>query len=93
MSEKKKRGRVRVEPGQKRIRAMIAGKVVAESDDTVMVWEKPYYPTYYFPEADVRVDALVPSGHTKRSPSRSPAVAGSSSVMPASALTMSARAP
>lgn len=35
-----------------------------------MVWEIPYYPTYYFPEEDVKMDALVDSGETKKSPSR-----------------------
>ena len=70
MAESKKRGRVRVEPGQKRVRAFIAGKVVAQSDNTVMVWEKPYYPTYYFPASDVDTSLLAPSGETKRSPSR-----------------------
>ena len=70
MAEKKKRGRVRVEPGQKRIRAVIGGKVVAQSDNTVMVWEKPYYPTYYVPSADVDTSLLAPSGETNRSPSR-----------------------
>jgi len=24
------------------------------------MWEKPYYPTYYFPEADIHPDGLVP---------------------------------
>ncbi len=70
MADSKKRGRVRVEPGQKRIRATIAGKIVAESDNTLLVWEKPYYPTYYFPAADVDTTLLAPSGETNRSPSR-----------------------
>jgi uncharacterized protein (DUF427 family) len=70
MAENQKRGRVRVEPGQKRVRAVIAGKVVAQSDNPVMVWEKPYYPTYYFPAADVDTSLLAPSGETNRSPSR-----------------------
>jgi uncharacterized protein (DUF427 family) len=70
MADSKKRGRVRVEPGQKRIRATLAGKIVAESDNTLLVWEKPYYPTYYFPSADVDTSLLTPSGETNRSPSR-----------------------
>ncbi len=70
MAETKRRGRVRVEPAQKRIRAVIAGQTVAESDNTVLVWEKPYYPTYYFPATDVDTSLLAPSGETKRSPSR-----------------------
>ena len=70
MAENKKRGRVRIEPGLKRIRAVVAGKTIAESDNTLMVWEKPYYPTYYFPSVDVETSLLAPSGETKRSPSR-----------------------
>lgn len=70
MAETKKRGRVRVEPGSKRVRAVIAGHTVAESDDVVLVWEKPYYPTYYIPAADVDTSLLVPSGESHRSPSR-----------------------
>ena len=63
-------GRVRIEDGQKRIRVYLGGEVVADTTHPKLVWKKPYYPTYYFPEADVHVDALVPSGLTKRSPSR-----------------------
>jgi uncharacterized protein (DUF427 family) len=66
----KQRGRVRVEDGQKRIRVYLGGEVVADSRRTKLVWEKPYYPVYYFPEADVRSDLLVDTGETHRSPSR-----------------------
>ena len=64
------RGRVRIEDGQKRIRVYLGGEVVADTTQPKLVWEKPYYPTYYFPEADVSTGALVPTEHTKRSPSR-----------------------
>ena len=70
MGDTKKRGRVRVEDGQKRVRSVIGGKTVAQSDNVKMVWEKPYYPTYYFPAADVDTSLLAPSGETHRSPSR-----------------------
>jgi uncharacterized protein (DUF427 family) len=63
------RGRVRVEPGRKRVRAYLAGDLVAETTDPVLVWERPYYPTYYFPVDDVRAK-LVPTGRVERSPSR-----------------------
>jgi uncharacterized protein (DUF427 family) len=63
------RGRVRVETSPKRVRAYLGGEVVADSRATRLVWEKPYYPTYYFPRADVRAD-LVATGDTERSPSR-----------------------
>jgi len=63
------RGRIRIEPSGKRVRAYLAGRLVADSTHPVMVWEKPYYPTYYFPIDDMRAD-LVPSGDVNRSPSR-----------------------
>ena len=64
------RGRVRVEDTQKRIRARIGGVAIADSTSVKMVWEIPYFPTYYFPSDDVRMDLMADSGETKRSPSR-----------------------
>ena len=64
--------RVRIEPSQKRVRAYLGGRVVADSTAARLVWEKPYYPTYYFPTADVDMDLLIATGETTRSPSRGP---------------------
>jgi uncharacterized protein (DUF427 family) len=64
------RGRVRVERGAKRIRAYLGGELVADTTRPLLVWEKPYYPTYYFPAADVRTELLVEEGGTAHSPSR-----------------------
>jgi uncharacterized protein (DUF427 family) len=63
------RGRVRVEPGAKRVRTYLAGRLVADTLHPVLVWEIPYYPAYYLPLADVRAE-LVPTGKTEHSPSR-----------------------
>jgi uncharacterized protein (DUF427 family) len=63
------RGRVRVEHGEKRIRAYLGGELVVDTTRPLLVWEKPYYPTYYFPVADVRAH-LEPDGGVSRSPSR-----------------------
>ncbi|MEV0676181.1 DUF427 domain-containing protein [Actinosynnema sp. NPDC050436] len=63
------RGRVRVETGAKRVRAYLAGSLVADTVRPALVWEKPYYPTYYVPVEDVRA-ALVATGDVQRSPSR-----------------------
>ena len=49
---------------------ILGGEVIADSTTPLLVWEVPYYPTYYFPEADVRTDLLVDTGEVKRSPSR-----------------------
>jgi uncharacterized protein (DUF427 family) len=64
------RGRVRVEQGKKRVRAYLGGELVADTARPLLVWEKPYYPTYYFPLQDVRTDLLTPDGGVIRSPSR-----------------------
>ena len=64
------RGRVRVETSAKRVRVMLAGVPVADTAQPRLVWEKPYYPTYYLPEADVRTDLLVDTGESHHSPSR-----------------------
>ncbi|HEX6285933.1 MAG TPA: DUF427 domain-containing protein [Acidimicrobiia bacterium] len=64
------RGRVRIEPSQRRVRVMLAGEIVADTTSPLLVWEVPYYPTYYFPEADVRTDLLVETGEVRKSPSR-----------------------
>jgi len=58
-----------VEQGQKRVRVYLAGELVADSTRPTLVWEVPYYPSYYLPIADVRAQ-LVATGRTEHSPSR-----------------------
>ncbi|MEU4411987.1 DUF427 domain-containing protein [Nocardia salmonicida] len=64
-----RRGLVRVETGQKRVRVYLRGKLVADTLRPLLVWEVPYYPTYYVPLTDVRAD-LDPNGISEHSPSR-----------------------
>ena len=64
------RGRIRIETGAKRVRAYLGGEVVADTTRPVLVWEVPYYPTYYFPLADVRAEFLEAGGGVAHSPSR-----------------------
>ncbi|MEV6658545.1 DUF427 domain-containing protein [Nocardia fluminea] len=64
-----RRGRVKVETGPKRVRVYLRGKLVADTLRPLLVWEIPYYPTYYVPLADLRAD-LDPNGVTEHSPSR-----------------------
>lgn len=64
------RRRVRLEEGAKRVRTYLGGEAVADTARPLYVWETPYYPTYYFPAADVRTDLLVSTGETHRSLSR-----------------------
>src|SRR3954471_10276098 len=62
------RGRIRLEPGAKRVRAFLGGEVVADTARAMPVWEVPYHPTYHLPLDDVRAD-LRPDGGTVHSPS------------------------
>src|SRR5579884_3230757 len=64
-----KRGSVRIEPSAKRVRAYLGGELVADTLAPLLVWEKPYYPTYYIPLRDVRAE-LVADGTVEHSPSR-----------------------
>jgi uncharacterized protein (DUF427 family) len=64
-----KAGSVRVEQGPKRVRVYLAGELVADTTRPFLVWEWPYFPTYYFPAGDIRA-ALVPAGEIEHSPSR-----------------------
>jgi uncharacterized protein (DUF427 family) len=64
------RGSVRVERGAKRVRAYLAGEIVADTIAPWLVWEVPYYPTYYFPRDDVRAELLDEGQARIHSPSR-----------------------
>jgi uncharacterized protein (DUF427 family) len=63
------RGRVRVEPSNKRVRAYLGQELVADTSQPLLVWEVPYYPTYYFPVSDLRAE-LIATGAVEHSPSR-----------------------
>jgi uncharacterized protein (DUF427 family) len=70
------RGRVKVEPGAKRVRAYLGGVAVADTLRPLLVWENPHYPAYYLPAADVREDLITPDGERAHSPSRGDAEQG-----------------
>jgi uncharacterized protein (DUF427 family) len=61
---------VRVEHGAKRVRAYLGGELVADTTRPLLVWEVPYYPTYYFPAADVRAELLDAGAAVSHSPAR-----------------------
>ena len=52
---------IRVEHSRKRVRIFLAGELVADTTAPLLVWEVPYYPTYYVPAGDI-VAKLVPAG-------------------------------
>ena len=66
----KKSGRVRVEDGHKRVRGYLGGELLFDTIHPKYVWELPYYPAYYVPEKDIRMELLTSTDHTDHSPSR-----------------------
>ncbi len=52
---------IRVEHSRKRVRILLAGELVADTTAPLLVWEVPYYPTYYVPASDVTAK-LIPAG-------------------------------
>lgn len=55
--------RIRLEPAGRRLRAVLGGRAVAESEAALVLHETGYPPRVYFPRADVRMDLLQPSEH------------------------------
>ncbi|MGC0318157.1 DUF427 domain-containing protein [Kitasatospora acidiphila] len=49
-----------VEPVPRRVRAVLGGETVFDTVQARYVWEKPYFPQFYVPLADVRAELLVP---------------------------------
>jgi uncharacterized protein (DUF427 family) len=64
---------VRIEPTAKRVRTYLGGEPVADTTHPLLVWEVPYYPTYFFPAADVRAELLEPDGGVQQSQILGPA--------------------
>lgn len=46
----------RIEQSAKRVRTYLGGRLVADTTRPSLVWDIPYYPTYYIPVADVRAE-------------------------------------
>ena len=61
--------RLRVEQGGKRVRGYARGELIFDTTRPVLVWEIPYFPTYYVAREDV-IAGLVASGDSKMSLSR-----------------------
>ena len=54
----------RVEAVPERLRIVVDGEVIAETERGLRVLETAGAPVYYFPQADVRTELLAPSPHT-----------------------------
>ena len=60
--------RIDVEPCAARVRVELGGEAVADSTRTLLLLEESRPPVHYFPREDVRMDLLVPTGHTTHCP-------------------------
>jgi len=61
---------VYVEPTGKRVRAQLAGQMVADSTRALLLSESGHQPVYYFPRRDVRLDLLRPSRRQSADPNK-----------------------
>jgi uncharacterized protein (DUF427 family) len=61
---------VRIEPSPKRVRTYLGGELVADTIRPRLVWEVPYFPAYYLPHDDVRLELLAPSARRQHVPGR-----------------------
>jgi uncharacterized protein (DUF427 family) len=55
-----------IEPVPRRIRAVLGGKTVLDTDRAIYLWEWPPYPQYYIPIADIEPSVLVDEEHTQK---------------------------
>lgn len=47
-----------MEPTPKRVRVMLAGEMIADSDRVLIMYETKHLPIYYFPMDDVRMELM-----------------------------------
>jgi uncharacterized protein (DUF427 family) len=59
---------VRLEPNHRRVRVFVDGIAVADSSNSIYVFELGHLPIYYFPKHDVRFDVLEHTDHTSHCP-------------------------
>jgi uncharacterized protein (DUF427 family) len=55
---------MRIEKSDRRVRAYLAGELVVDSKNVLLVFEPRRLPVYYFPAENVRMDLLKPTRHT-----------------------------
>lgn len=58
--------RGRVEPAPRRVRGYFDNTLVFDTTRARYVWEAPYYPQYYIPISDVRMEHLLDDDHPQR---------------------------
>src|ERR1700738_2123137 len=55
-----------VEPAPRRVRGFFDNTLVFDTIRARYVWEVPYYPQYYIPVSDVRMDHLRDENHVQK---------------------------
>src|SRR4029077_19433897 len=55
-----------IEPAPRRVRGYFANTLVFDTTRARYVWETPYYPQYYIPISDVRMEHLLDEDHPQR---------------------------
>src|SRR5262249_27184582 len=58
--------RGRIEPAPRRVRGYFDNTLVCDTSHARYVWEVPYYPQYYVPLSDVRIEHLLDEDHPQR---------------------------
>lgn len=58
--------RGRIEPAPRRVRGYFDKTLVFDTTRARYVWETPYYPQYYIPISDVRMQHLIDENHAQR---------------------------
>ncbi len=61
--ERKPDYRIDMKPAGRAMRVILDCNVLAESDNALVMREGDYTPVYYFPRADVKLDALARTDH------------------------------
>lgn len=59
---------IAIEPADKRVRVVLGGAIVAESDRALVMREGVYPPVFYIPREDVAMDLLDPSPRRSHCP-------------------------
>jgi uncharacterized protein (DUF427 family) len=58
--------RGRIEPAPRRVRGYLGDELVFDTTAARYVWDNPYYPAYYVPLADVRMEFLRDENHPQK---------------------------
>src|SRR3954469_10201510 len=60
--------RVHLEPNNRRLRVLVEGVAIADTIQSVYLFETGHLPVYYFPKSDIRFDLLEHTDHSTHCP-------------------------